>query len=313
MKRRLSRDDSTGSMDLMLDILTNVFGAVILIACLLAILPRHSAPSVLLPVAEAKSDMLERRIERAEKELADLQRELARVEESIDPQRASQAARLDSLKETLAFLKAEIERMSRGEEVLAEAQALSALGRREELERELKNLKQQVVSAESLAKASQEKIDFLSRRKSELESQIKGAERGKTQTVRFPREKGQAGNPFPIILKYGRVYPLAEGVTLEDSATIKRTATGLGDAFLAEPIKGRGHQLPAASNDLRETLKVAKRESLYVSIYVYPDSHDVFQSLKELIFESNLRYGIEFIPSERSMRFSSAGSKPPEL
>ena len=83
------------------------------------------------------------------------------------------------------------------------------------------------------------------------------------------------GNPFPIILKYGRVYPLAEGVTLEDSATIKRTATGLGDAFLAEPIKGRGHQLPAASNDLRETLKVAKRESLYVSIYVYPDSHDV--------------------------------------
>ncbi|MCH2065253.1 MAG: hypothetical protein MK194_16185 [Roseibacillus sp.] len=313
MKRRLSQDDSTGSMDLMLDILTNVFGAVILIACLLAILPRHSGPSVLLPIAEAQSDMLERRIQRAEKDLADLQRELVRVEESVDPQRASQAARLDSLKETFASLKEEVDRMSRGEEVLAEAQALSALGRREELERKLKDLKQQVVSAESLSRASQEKIDFLSRRKSELESQIEGAEKGKIQTVRFPREKGRAGNPFPVILKYGRVYPLAEGVTLKDSPTIKRTAIGLGNAFLAEPIKGRGHQLPAASGDLGVTLKVARRENLYVSIYVYPDSHDVFQIFKELIFESNLRYGLEFMPPEQSIRFSSSGSKPPEL
>ena len=181
MKRTLSRGDAAGSMDMMLDILTNVFGAVILIACLLAILPRHSAPSVLLPVAEAQSDMLERRIARAEKTLADLERELARVEESVDPQRARQAARLDSLKETFASLKHEVERISRGEEVEAEAQALSALGRREELEKKLRDLKQQVVSAEALSKASQEKIDFLVRRKGDLESQIKEAKKGKTQ------------------------------------------------------------------------------------------------------------------------------------
>ena len=315
MKRKLSRGDAAGSMDMMLDILTNVFGAVILIACLLAILPRHSAPSVLLPVAQAQSDMLERRIARAEKTLADLARELARVEESVDPQRARQAARLDSLQETFASLKHEVERISRGEEVEAEALALSALGRREELERKLRDLKQQVVSAESLSKASQEKIDFLVRRKGDLESQIKEAKKGKTQTVRFPREKGRAGNPFPIILRYGRIYPLQDGATLGESATIKRTPIGIGlsDAFLAEPIKGKGYELPGASGGLKRTLEAAKRENLYVSVYIYPDSHQVFQSLKQLIFDSKLRYGIEFIPFEHSMRFSSSGTKPPEL
>ena len=87
----------------------------------------------------------------------------------------------------------------------------------------------------------------------------------------------------------------------------------MSDAFLAEPIKGKGYELPGASGGLKRTLEAAKRENLYVSVYIYPDSHQVFQSLKELIFESKLRYGIEFIPFERSMRFSSSGTKPPEL
>ena len=314
MMRKLSGEESTGSMDLMLDVLTNVFGAVILIACLLAILPRYSAPSVLLPEVEARSEMIERRMESAKRDLEDLEREIMRLEESnADPQRASQVARRDSLKATLVSLEEEVDRLRRGEEVLARAEALSSLGRREELEKEVKRLAQEIVSAETLAKASQQKIEDLERRKGHLESQIQEVEEGKPQVVRFPREKGRTENHCNFILKHGRVYPLHIGKRFEENPAVTRTPIGLGGAFRADPLAGRGEQLPEASAGLRGTLTAVKRANLYVAIYVYPDSHEIFQELKSLIFEQGLKYGLEFVPSGRSMTFGPNGTKPPEL
>ena len=84
MNRQLNQRDSSESLELMLDVLSNVFGGVILICCLLAILPRHSNPPPLSPVESARSQMLERRIDSAQSQLEDMRQKVADLTDATD-------------------------------------------------------------------------------------------------------------------------------------------------------------------------------------------------------------------------------------
>ena len=79
------------------------------------------------------------------------------------------------------------------------------------------------------------------------------------------------GNPFPVIIRYGRIYPLAVGVGFEDNPAIRRIQIN-DDATTMKPIPGKGWLLPRDLMKLEETLKSAKKAGLYVSVYLYPDS-----------------------------------------
>lgn len=313
MKRRFAQSSGSDSLELLLDTLCNVFGGIVLIACLMAIVPRATMPPPLVPVELATAQMTERRISSAQIELQRLSLKINEMQKDVDPAMASIQSRRDSFKRTLENLQADLKKTADGEMHEAEARAIVTQVDPADLNKKLDQLKLNVVAAENLSKASKEKSEFLEKRLKQLEEESKTLEKSKVQAVRFPRERIKNTSPFPLILKYGQLYPLVIGDSLSNNPAIQRIPAADGDGFRADPIRGKGISLPEARDSLAATLKAAAAEKLFVSVYLYPDSYEEFQELKNAMSEAKISYGIEFLETDYRLTFSSSGSAPPEL
>lgn len=312
MNRNLRQPDSSGSLDLMLDILCNVFGSVILIACLIAILPRHPDFPTPWPLTNAENQILERRTETVEGEIDKMLLEISRLEDSVDPLIAGLISRRNSLQGTLDKLAEEVDELSVNEETMAEASALVALGKKDDLEERLKRMRQELVRIESMDLAGAEKIEFLEGRLKTLQGKVAKMDQARVLPVRFPKEKGDAGNVFPIIVRYGKIYPLLVGEDLGLNPSIKNTVASATGVY-KDPVRGGGQQLPEDERFVSVTLRAAKKQGCYIAAYVYDDSHGAFQDLKALILAAKLQYGLEFVPGEKRLAFSTEGTSPPKL
>lgn len=312
MKRRFS-GSSDDSLELLLDTLCNVFGGIVLIACLLAILPRATMPPPLLPAAEASTQMIERRIASAKAEMQRLETDIEGLPQPVDPERNALQNRRDSLARIVEARRAERKEIEGKETSEANARSIVASSDPDALNEALERIRRQVVGEENLANASQGKIRFLEERIKLLGEEAETLAQGRVQAVRFPRERMKEGSPFPIIVQYGQLYPLRIGRNLGANNSIQRIPYADGDGFDARPVLGRGLTMPESTETLNSTLKAVREEGLYVSIYLYPDSHSVFQDLRNALSEAKIPYGMEFMDSARKLGFSSTGSAPPEL
>lgn len=312
MKRRFSGSAGSDSLELLLDTLCNVFGGIVLIACLLAIVPRATMPPPLLPSAVASTQMIERRIASASAELERLQTEVDGLPQA-DPERTTLQARRNSLARTVGTGRTERSKIDAKEMLEANARSVIAGSDPVALNAALELIKQQFVAEENLSNASEEKIRFLEERMKQLGGEAELLAKAKVQAVRFPREKMKDGSPFPIIVQYARIYPLFIGNPLDSNKAIHRQRVADGDGFRADPVPGKGLSLPESRAELMATLKAAASKGHYVSIYLYPDSHEVFQELRNFLGDAKIPYGLEFVDRERHLSFSSSGSAPPEL
>jgi FtsZ-binding cell division protein ZapB len=290
-----------------------VFGGIVLISCLLAILPRQHMPSPLMPIETASSAMLERRMISARDEIARLQSEIERLSRSTDPRMAEMQARRDSLRRVHERLQADIKGKQERESNDAEARAIVGQGDPEALKERLAELKLQRSKAEGIETAASEKIRFLEKRIASLREEASELENGRTQAVRFPRERLADADPLPIIIRYNAVYPMVIGGDFRNNPAITRTPESDGDGVRVDPVRGEGIRSPDTDEALAATLKIASAKGLYATLYLYPDSHHAFADLREALAKAKLAYGLEFVKAHRELIFSSLGSAPPEL
>lgn len=312
MKRRLNGAGDSDSLELLLDTLCNVFGGIVLISCLLAIIPRQQMPPPLLPTHSAEEEMIERRMIAAEQEARRLQAEMDRLSESTHPELAELQARRDSLKELQERLEAGIKERADLELDEAKARALVARGNKEALEERLAELGAQKSKTENLFNVTTDKIRFLEERSKNLSEDSTKLSEGKVQAVRFPRERDTAASSFPIIIRYNAVYPLAIGRHMRPNPAIQKIPP-TAESFQVKPIPGQGITLPKDDSDLHVTLKAANAEKHYAALYLYPDSHAVFSDLREALIKAGLKYGLKFVGSEQELNFGPQGNSPPEL
>lgn len=312
MKKRFSQSDGD-SLELLLDTLCNVFGGVVLIACLLAIIPRASLPPPLLPVEMATSEMTERRIATAKSEILQLDAKIKELSQGMDPAKSELLARRESLRRTLAGVKSQ--RQEKDDEKMTEAEARATVAKVDpnDLQKKLEQVQTEVVRYENLAKSEDQKIQFLGDRLKQLNEESAVLSKTKVQAVRFPRERVRNASPFPVIVQHGQIYPLVIGSSLSPNDALAKQETSEEGAIRVEPIKGKGMTLPGSSATLSATLKAAAAEKTYITIYLYPDSFGAFQDLKNAIIDAKISYGLEFMESGSPLTFSSEGSSPPEL
>jgi hypothetical protein len=312
VRRRLNGAGDSDSLELLLDTLCNVFGGIVLISCLLAIIPRQQMPPPLLPTHSATAQMIERRIITADEELNRLQSDIDRLSKSADPRLAELQARRDSLKKLQERLDTGLKERGDQELNVAEARALVARGNPEALEERLGELRLQKSKTENLHNAATDKIRFLEQRRKNLSEETAKLTKGRMQAVRFPRERAATASPFPIIIRYNSVYPMALGEKMRPNPAIARIPHA-DEGFQVKPLQGQGITAPNDDLDLHATLKAAAGGKCYASIYLYPDSHGVFPDLRDALAKAGLNYGLEFVVREQELRFSSEGAAPPEL
>ncbi len=312
MKRRLHRDNPD-SLELLLDTLCNVFGGIILIACLLAMLNRPKPSND--PASQASDReagiLLEKKIEMARAELDGLQKRRSELQRENDPSLLPLFQELQALKRTAELKRQEIAQQD-------ELAAKKAEERLRDSSTEMARLREQAQAAELKfglvnkdTEAARQKHAALEKKLADLQLELESVADLKVEKLRLPKERQIDRPPAPIIVRYGQIFPVydAEGKPSPSVAHI-RTPDG---HFTALPSAGFGFMPARDAKRLRAFLPTYVGRNGYLTLYVYPDSFDAMRELKRLIFELGLDYGMDLYEEHRVLVFSAQGAKPKPL
>lgn len=303
---RKLRPKSEESLDLLLDTLCNVFGGIILISCLLALLTNHQTPAPGDPAgtSAAQGRLLAARIEAAKSELAGLQKITDKIQDSGQDKLQTLAHERDELQATLDRLRKQ--QPTNSDTTVSK----DPVGDLTELRSEVKALDQQLADAKARKEAAEKKARDLAAQIQSLRSKLTAEDEKRTEHVRFPKERAITKSATNILLKYGALYPLIDSAG-ENYSGITRVMKGDED-FEAIPKKSEG--IPMSNLDtVRRLLASYKRGGAYVSLCIYPDSFETFRALKALILEAGLDYGFDVFPEHFIITFSPKGTSPAPL
>jgi hypothetical protein len=293
---------------LLLDTLCNVFGGIILISCLLALLTssRPVRPKNDGTNSDGNGRFLAERLEAATKELAGLQTILNKIKAQGNEDIQKLLVERDQLRATQNRL-----RQAAAQEHVDEGSNNDPVGNLTKLRSEVKALDLKIIDGKARTQAATAKERDLASRLQRLKTQIDETEAKRVEYVRFPREHTASKNQFNLILKYGEVFPLhhMDGRVF---AGVTRIPPG-NPTFTAIPNKSAGWDLLKDRTAILEMLADCKQGGCYIAIYVYPDSFETFRSLKELIYSAGLEYGFDIKPEYHKSRFGPNGSSPSPL
>ncbi len=312
MKRRLHRDNPD-SLELLLDTLCNVFGGIILIACLLAMLNR---PKPALDPANLTSDreagiLIEKKIEMARAELDGLQKRRSALPRENDATLLPMVQELQALQRT-----AEVKRQKIAEQDELAAKKAAQLMR--DAGTEIARLREQIQRVEGKlglvnqdAEAARQRHSALKKQLTDLQLELESVADLNVEKLRFPKERQMDRPPSPIILRYGQVFPVydAQG---KAAPGVNHVSTPDGN-FTALVTAGAGLSPVRDAKRLRTFLPAYVGSRGYLTLYVYPDSFGTMRELKRLIFELGLDYGMDLCDEHRVLVFSAQGAKPKPL
>lgn len=303
--RRL-RPNSEESLDLLLDTLCNVFGGIILISCLLALLTNQKPPVPGDPngISGTQGRLLAERIAAAKSELAGLQKISA-------TKKSKGQDELQTLISERNALQATLDRLRKLQPTNSDTTvSKDPVGDLAVLRSEVKALDQRLADAKARVEAAEKKARDLAAQIQSLRSKITAEDEKRIERVRFPKERQITKSATNIILKYGAVYPLQDSTGANYSG-ITRVMKGAED-YEAIPKKSEGIPMTNLAT-LRRLLASYKRGGVYVSLCVYPDSFETFRAIKVLVLEAGLDYGFDVFPEHYIITFSPKGTSPAPL
>ena len=303
---RKLRPNSEESLDLLLDTLCNMFGGIILISCLLALLTNQKTPAPGDPagISGTQGRLLAERIEAAKSELAGLQK--------ISTTKKSKGKdMLQTLISERNELQATLDRLRKLQPTNSDTTtSKDPVGDLTVLRSEVKALDQRHEDAKARKEAADKKARDLAAQIQSLRSKMTAEDEKRIEHVRFPKERQITKSATNIILKYGAVYPLQDSAGAHYSG-LTRVMKGAED-FEAIPKKSEGIPMTDTAT-LRRLLASYKRGGVYVSLCIYPDSFETFRAIKVLILEAGLEYGFEVFPEHFIITFSPKGTSPAPL
>jgi hypothetical protein len=282
----LRRHRPGDSLDLLLDTMCNMFGGIIIISLLMALLSRDPA---------AESAGIERAAAHA-REIQQAREELARAQTLQAP-----------LQERLKF----------SAPLVALAAQREELRKRAELDRAAAQSNNALASISvptepSAIETNAAQKAALTGEIKQLNDQLERAQQSRQRQLRLPRERDTGKQAFFFVARYGRIYPIhtfQNGERELNNETIHWTSDG--DARTANPLR----ELPAntAIPNFVRLLRDIPRQTYTIHFLVYDDSFPAFLAARQLPLNAGYDTGWEFLDSSRDLTFSSGGSAPPAL
>ena len=305
---RKLRPSTNESLDLLLDTLCNMFGGIILISCLLALLTHHNTPPPGDPTETTATQgrLLAERLDAARTELAGLKKLSKKMKDTGEDKLQALIQERDELRATQERLR----KLQATQMTSADGTSKDPAGDIAELRAQVKALDMRAADAKARKEAALKKGRDLAAKIQSIRSQISDNNAKQTEHVRFPKEREITKSPMNVLLKYGALYPLmdASGDKFPGLTRVEKA----DEAFDAIPKKSEGIAMTDIAA-VRRLLASFQRWGGYVSLNVYPDSYETFRALKELILESGLDYGFDVIPEHFIITFSPKGTSPAPL
>lgn len=311
MRRKLHANQQD-SLDLLLDTLCNVFGGIILIACLLAMLSRPKMAATQADTSHPEAGILaEKRIEMAQAELDGLQKLRAQLQSENDPSLLPLITELAGLKKTAEKLRQEKARQDEIASVKAKQLARDTSSEIARLREQEQEVERKLASANKDTEAARQAQQALEKRLADLQLELESVSALKIEKLRFPRERAINKNASPIIVQYGQVFPVFDGAG--KPMPMVRQVPAADGSFTAFANQGQGFNPNLQARQLRELLKQLGSGNRYLTLYVYPDSYATLRELKKLIYETGVDYGMDLRKEQSVLVFDPKGAKPAPL
>ncbi|HSI82669.1 MAG: hypothetical protein ACAI35_19630 [Candidatus Methylacidiphilales bacterium] len=310
---------------MLLDAMCNMFGGIVLISVLMAVLTHSQTSSQQAQkAAQEARELIQRRIDRAERDIAaaeQLRDQMAQKESNpgtlaageLMRQREDLTARVENAREALA--KADRTR------VATRASQYSDPGERQRfLLGEMSTLKKTRISLQNRIASLYEEIPRLERRLVDLGERFTKARAEATRKLRLPRERTSSKTPFYVIVRYGEVFPRYKFVdgnlVLNETSINWRTKS---NSITGYPVRGSGIAVLNSKDEkdeqglaqMQDWLKPVSKDSVYIIFIVYPDSFGSFNAAKERVTNMGLEFS--WIPREYTVEvsFGEGGKAPP--
>jgi hypothetical protein len=305
--RKLGRNRD--SLELLLDTVCSMFGAILLIAILVALMAQtarvdHSGE-------QATTEMLQRKIATAEADLAQAQRAIEQIGAPPASTAGNLAAERKKLEAALAEARAQREKVKTLLQDQVARQTVDFSSEWKKLLAEQRELERRAMELENDIKAQEQNAARLKARAEDIGNSIQQAKEARVVNLRFPKERARTKRALPIICKFGKVYPLIDAQGQKNEATVVWSKKGSGE--LARPVEALGWNVAENGAGIDQLIASVPKAELYIAFYVYPDSFDAFHAVREKVIAAQIDFGLEMDRAGSDLFWGSSGTSPPPL
>lgn len=139
--------------------------------------------------------------------------------------------------------------------------------------------------------------------------QIQKSHQGlETNHMRLPNLARTTKQPWNIIIRYGRLYPVYKLSPDGRTEAERNTQTIDWRGAYVEPRQGMGEDAQVVMEEFARAFKRNSQNNFYLAFWVYEDSFDVFNRAKEAAVNSGMQYGWEPVARDAQLTVSGRGN-----
>ncbi len=129
-----------------------------------------------------------------------------------------------------------------------------------------------------------------------------------TNQMRLPDVARTTKQPWNIIVRYGRLYPVFILPTGSRADAAKNTRTIDWRGAQAEPRPGQGEDAQNGVEQMARVFKGSPQNNFYLAFWVYEDSFAVFNRAKETAVNLGMQYGWEPVARDAQLTLGGRGN-----
>ena len=301
---------SSDALELLLDTVCSMFGAILLIAILVALMAQTA--KVESTSDQAGAEMLRRKIATAEADLTETHRLTGELTVPAESPSASLAAEKQQIEQALAAARAQRDRMSTQLHDQVARKTVDFSTEWKKLTADLRALERKQEEVANAIKSQDQNRARLDGRVAEISKLMQQEKEARVVTLRFPKERARTKRSLAVICKFGKIYPITDADGRKNDATIAWKSKG-GDDELSRPIEALGWTTAGNKAAISHLLDSLPKGEIYLAFYVYPDSFEVFRSVRDQAAAAQIEFGMELDRAGSDLIWGSGGSSPPPL
>jgi len=130
-----------------------------------------------------------------------------------------------------------------------------------------------------------------------------------TNLMRLPNISETGKQSWPVIVQYGKLYPLNVLSTDGRATILRNNRTLTRQAKFVEARPGLGEDPEQGVSGMAEAFKAGGKTNFYFAFWVYEDSFGAFTRAREAATRLGFQYGWEPLPQDQRLQLAPQGER----
>ncbi len=132
-----------------------------------------------------------------------------------------------------------------------------------------------------------------------------------TNLMRLPGVSHTSKQPWMVIVRYGKLYPLDVLSTDGRGLPLRNNRTLIRQERFVEPQPGLGDEPDQGVSEMAQAFKASGKTNFYFAFWVYDDSFEAYMRAREAAMRLGFEYGWMPLPRNERLRLGAEGEHVP--